>query len=239
MPRPRTLDDTKRREISALLAAGSTIRHAAKYVGCSVSTIHRETARNPEFREQLRHAEASARLAPLQAMRQAAQTHWRAAAWMLERTDPEQFGRPQPQALGTKELRALARDLLAIFDQEINHPVLRKRLSHRIQAAISYAMRHAWDTHRTGKQLTQAMQFFDKREAKENININTDAYDYSFLDNQLAPQNSQPATQNSFATPTSPSDAKLTPFCNTPGQQTPSFTEQTQTTPAQNPIVLQ
>ncbi len=170
--RPRALDETKRREICALLTAGAGIRQAARYVGCSASTIHREAARSEEFREQMRRAEATAQLAPLQSMRQAAQTHWRAAAWMLERSDPDRFGRRHQKTLGPKEIRALARDLLAVFDQEIDHPILRERIAQRVQATIRYAMRHAWDTQRTGSQLRKAMEFFSDKDLANNNNNN-------------------------------------------------------------------
>ena len=47
--RPRMLDDAKRREICALVSFGCTLQSAAKHVGCSRATVHREACRNPEF----------------------------------------------------------------------------------------------------------------------------------------------------------------------------------------------
>lgn len=162
--RPRALDETKRREICALVAAGAGIQRAAQYVGCSHSTICREARQDVEFREQLRRAKATTQLGPLQAMRQAVQTNWRAAAWMLERSDPDQFGRRYRNTLGAKELRALARDLMTIFNDTIENPLLREQVAERVQATINYAMHHAWDTQRSGKSLRQAMDFFAKKE---------------------------------------------------------------------------
>lgn len=156
--RPRVLDETKRREICALVTAGVSLKLAADYVGCSYVTVYRERQRDQDFREQLGRARAVRQLGPLQAMRQASQTHWRAAAWMLERTEPDRFGRRTRNAFGAKELRALKRDLLDIFDEAIDHPQLREEVTQRMQATINYAMRHAWDQRRTGKSLRQAMQ---------------------------------------------------------------------------------
>ena len=163
MGRPRVLDEGKRREVCALMAAGASRAQAAEYVGCSESTLKREAMRDREFGERMRRAKATASLTPLHAMRQAAQTHWRAAAWMLERAEPEQFGRRHRRHLGAKELRALRRDLIDIFRDEIDHPVLRDRVAKRVKAAIDYAMRHAWDSRRTGGELRSAMEFFDRR----------------------------------------------------------------------------
>src|SRR3972149_3390604 len=99
MPRPRALDELKRREICALVSAGCGIAEAARYVGCNPVTIRREAPRNAEFHEPLRNADLRAELSPLQALRQAAHTHWRAAAWFLERTQPDRFGRRNPDTV--------------------------------------------------------------------------------------------------------------------------------------------
>ena len=72
-----------------LVAGGCGLREAARYVRCNINTIRREAERNPEFDERLRSSETYAQLSPLRAMQHAVGTHWRAAAWMLERAFPE------------------------------------------------------------------------------------------------------------------------------------------------------
>ena len=81
--RPRALDEIKRREVCALVAAGCGIEFASRYIGCSARTIRREALRNEDFHEQfaprrtlraaqspqslakcLHHALAGSRLAP-------------------------------------------------------------------------------------------------------------------------------------------------------------------------------
>src|SRR5262245_29482786 len=94
--RPRALDDVKRREVCALISAGCTFEAAARSIGCNAVTIRREAAGNREFKGELRRAELAAQSLPLQAMRKAAGTHWRAAAWLLERTQPQTFGLRRP-----------------------------------------------------------------------------------------------------------------------------------------------
>jgi len=107
MPRPRALDDAKRREVCALVSAGCGIAHAARYVGTSAITVRREAMRNPEFYQQLRDAELSAQVVPLQALKKAAQTHWRAAAWYLERTHPDEFGRRNVERYTVQQVETL------------------------------------------------------------------------------------------------------------------------------------
>lgn len=212
--RPRALDDTKRGQVCALVSAGAGLRQAAEYVGCSHSTLCREARRDAGFREQLRRARATTQLAPLQSMRQAAQTNWRAAAWMLERSDPEQYGRNFRNKFGLKELRALARDLMTIFDEEIDHPVQRDRVSKRVQATINYAMSHAWDTQRTGKPLQKAMAYFAN---KETMVMPPSDFDFSLDSDDEMPVGVSLAEHN-FATREGSHLAKLQHFCHTPNE---------------------
>jgi tRNA-dihydrouridine synthase len=124
MPRPRALDDVKRREVCALISAGCGIAHAARYVGTSAITVRREAMRNPEFYNQLRDAELAAQVVPLQTLKKAAQTHWRAAAWYLERKHPNEFGRKDVERFSVEQVDAILADfyerIIAGFeDQEI------------------------------------------------------------------------------------------------------------------------
>ncbi|TWT78043.1 hypothetical protein Pla123a_18430 [Posidoniimonas polymericola] len=90
MGRPRVLDEGKQREVCALLTSGMTFGEAAAYVGCCEKTIRREQRRDEDFDERVRRARMAARLGPLQAVRQAAATHWRAAAWLVDRQDRQE-----------------------------------------------------------------------------------------------------------------------------------------------------
>jgi hypothetical protein len=103
---------------------------------------------------------------PVKAMRQAMHTHWRAAAWMLERTQPQRYGRNQKNSMGKRELRALANDLVNIVREEVFDPFVSERIEKRVQATVNYAMRHAWDQRRTGNKLRQAMEFFENKDAQ-------------------------------------------------------------------------
>jgi hypothetical protein len=161
--RPRSLDDAKRREIVALVSAGCGIQDAARYVHCAPSTIHKERKHNKEFRDELRRAQLVAQLHPLRAMQHAVGTHWRAAAWMLERTHPDRFARQNPLAFGPKQARALMDDLLAIVREEVFDSAISDRLQKRITAAMRYAMRASWDMRRASRDLRRAMEFFAQK----------------------------------------------------------------------------
>ena len=130
--RPRSLDDGKRREVCAVVSAGAGLEAAARYVGCSVSTIRREALRNHHFGGELRNAEKQAELHPLRAMRKAAGTHWRAAAWMLERTHPRRFARPRPHTCSARELHDVIDAVIQQAVDEIADPEMRERVCRRL-----------------------------------------------------------------------------------------------------------
>jgi hypothetical protein len=116
--RPCTLDDARCAEICDLVADGKSIRAVARLVGCNVKTIRRHAARNPNFGRLLATAEISARHDPLKMMRRAAGASWRAAAWLLERTDPQRYAKQPPGACRPEDLdRAFTR----IMDSALSH----------------------------------------------------------------------------------------------------------------------
>jgi len=162
--RPRALDDAKRREICALVAGGCGLREAARYVRCDVSTIRRDAERNAQFGEQLRNSEAYAQLSPLRAMQHAVGTHWRAAAWMLERAFPDRFARPEQGSFGARHARQLMNEVLQLIGSEISDPFKSERLEKRVRGTFEYHIRSACDRRRSARKLREAMQFFDDKD---------------------------------------------------------------------------
>ncbi|TWU25913.1 hypothetical protein [Bythopirellula polymerisocia] len=131
--RPRALADPhKRREICSLIGIGAGFDEAARHVGCSVATIRREANRDPLFAEQLAVAETAAGLSPLRALRSAASTNWRAAAWLLERTCPERFARRKPELLQPSEVRTMLDEIASIMADEITNKAELKNMCQRL-----------------------------------------------------------------------------------------------------------
>jgi hypothetical protein len=164
--RPRTLDKVKQGEICAMIAAGCSIREAAKYVRCDRTTIVREARRSAEFRNALDRAVMTADLHPLKAMQKAARKNWRAAAWMLERTKRERFGRHEPRACRPRQARKLLRELIETIDVEVGDPILAQVLRQRIRIKIEEAVPGTIESRPSGFEIRRSIRFLDDLERR-------------------------------------------------------------------------
>jgi hypothetical protein len=118
-PDPReVLDAKKRTKICGLLTLGYSQRMAAEFVGCDPSTITRTAKRDENFRAQLAAAQSDADISALKIIRRTAdqERYWRAAAWILERRNPEEYGRRSPNSFtGEQVMQILQRALDVIM----------------------------------------------------------------------------------------------------------------------------
>jgi hypothetical protein len=79
---------------------------AARYVGCSPSTITRTMLREPEFADSAATAAQNAQVEALRLLRNAARKdpYWRAAAWLLESKNPCDFAARLHTALSNEQI---------------------------------------------------------------------------------------------------------------------------------------
>jgi hypothetical protein len=110
--RPRSLTLDKQQELLAHVAHGSTVEESAETIGVSLRTVQREAQENEPFNRDLHRALDSAPTDPYQLMLRAARTHWRAAAWLLERSDPDRFGKRSPNSCRPEQMMELASSLI-------------------------------------------------------------------------------------------------------------------------------
>ena len=132
------LDETKRRNILAVLAVGASRESAAKYVGCSSATIRNEIQRNPGFAEEVKSAEESSEVYFLQRIRAAADKvqYWRAAAWALERRCPNRYAPRGAKTLSEEQVRRLISDLVEIVLPEIHDPKERRNIIRKVNRLV-------------------------------------------------------------------------------------------------------
>lgn len=134
--RKPVLDNIKRREIIAILSVGCSRRTAAKYVGCAVSTIQNTADRDATFAKQLREAEYTTEIGFLKNIKDAANKaqYWRAAAWALERKNPEEFAARGPDVITVEQISHLLSRLAEIIVEEVPVANTRKAIIKRLDS---------------------------------------------------------------------------------------------------------
>lgn len=136
--RPPVLDAMKRREILAILSVGCSRRIAARYVGCDAATIRNTAERDPAFAEQIQRAENGSQFAFMKNIQNAAkkEQYWRAAAWALERINPEDFAPRSPEAVTLEQAINLMTQLSEIIVAEVPVAKYRKPILRRVEELI-------------------------------------------------------------------------------------------------------
>ena len=134
--RKPVLDDVKKGQIVAIITVGCGRQTAAKFVGCGVTTIRDTADRDPQFAEQLRQADGKNELAYLRNIKKAAEQerYWRAAAWVLERKFPEDYGRRGPDVITLAQIKELLAQFTEIIVEEVPIPEYRKNILKRFGA---------------------------------------------------------------------------------------------------------
>jgi hypothetical protein len=141
---PLRLTPSVRRTLVAALAAGSYRTEAARYAGVGIRSFYRwlergkadqEAGRRSPCRallEAIEKAEADAEVRALAQISKASTDDWRAAAWKLERKNPERWGdRRQLQVGGTVEHHhqhsLVQRGILQPGQQPVDLPAAKRR----------------------------------------------------------------------------------------------------------------
>jgi hypothetical protein len=135
--RRRFFDPQKKVEFCNLVDEGASVEQAAEAMDVSLRTVEREAKRDEDFDHELRLAQRSTP-DPFKLMKGHARTHWRAAAWLLERTDPDRYAkRPASSASPEQFEQALVFVLEAAL--EAIAPDQRAAVYKHVQAACDEA----------------------------------------------------------------------------------------------------
>ena len=130
------LDAIKKREIIAILSVGCSRRAACRYVGCSWRTIQKTAERDSDFAEGLRQAEERLELTQLKNIAAAARKpqYWRAAAWVLERTRPQEYAARGPDMITRDQISRLLLAFVQIVAEEVPVAKYRQGVAKRLDA---------------------------------------------------------------------------------------------------------
>jgi transposase len=101
--RPTKLNDEVQLDIVRAIELGANLEDAAGYVGVDPTTIHNWLKRGREartgvfreFHDAVKRALAEQKVNSIQVITRASAKHWKAAAWLLARRYPEEYGSKQ------------------------------------------------------------------------------------------------------------------------------------------------
>jgi hypothetical protein len=128
MARPTKLTPETTKRICDAIKLGATYKDAANYGGIAYQTFNEwmtagqdaKSGKFAEFSDAVTRAEALGRVGLLTTIEQSARSgDWRAAAWKLERRDPEGYG-PRMKLTGDKEHPVEVADATLSDDQRVD-----------------------------------------------------------------------------------------------------------------------
>jgi hypothetical protein len=102
--RPQHFTSEQQQKLLDHIAQGATTEDAARIVGVSLRTVQRQARYNEFFDRNLQLALRTPPRDPETLIQHAARTHWRAAAWLLERTDPDRYGKRPANSCSPEKL---------------------------------------------------------------------------------------------------------------------------------------
>jgi transposase len=115
------LDDFKKGLIINMVTEGSSQRSAAGAVGCAPSTITRTAQRDRRFGLDLLQAHELLKMRALRTMNRVADQdkNWRAAAWLLERLEPDRFALRKPFQFTLEQMKDIFKQVCKAFSQGV------------------------------------------------------------------------------------------------------------------------
>jgi hypothetical protein len=154
--RPREFDQLLQSEFLDHVGQGATVAQAAKIVGTSLRTVQREAKLNDDFHTDLKLALETAPVNPERLMGQAARAHWRAAAWMLERSEPDRYGKRPPHSCSVENLQGIMTQLIELA-LETTPAEQREAVYGRMRSVADKALDVLTPDQREGRRWMQAL----------------------------------------------------------------------------------
>lgn len=130
-------------QICAMIGVGCSLRTVSRLAGCAESTVRRRLRNNREFAARLRKAEQHCELVCLRQVQLAGQKNWRAAAWLLERSNPLEYGPTKPEVMKPYQVRGILQQFADILTKGIKNPEDRRRVGNDLRELTTHPSRYA------------------------------------------------------------------------------------------------
>jgi transposase len=132
--RPAKMTPESKAILLKALGLGISEEDSAKLVGVSRATVRREALADKDFAQDKKGAVVAGKMRLLRRITAASREAWTAAAWLLERRFPQEFGRRTPDTLTAEEVAEMAADLVGLAMQFVpkdKHAAFRERVRER------------------------------------------------------------------------------------------------------------
>ena len=138
--RPPVLDAVKRADILTILSVGCSRRAAARYVSAARrAPLAQPRSAIPNSPGSLPRVEQTSQIGLIKNIRDAAKKpqYWRAAAWALERLNPEDFALRGPDVVTVEQMHAIIRQLAQVLVEHVPIARHRKQVLRAIERMMS------------------------------------------------------------------------------------------------------
>lgn len=119
-------------QICAMVGVGCSLRAAARLAGCAESTVRNLLKRKRAFAARFRKAEQHRKIVSLRHVQSAGEKNWRAAAWLLERANPNEYAPPKPDVVRPHQIQRVLEQFGDILSKGISNPVDRREVQKRL-----------------------------------------------------------------------------------------------------------
>ncbi|WP_428307350.1 hypothetical protein [Lacipirellula sp.] len=223
--RERVFTEEMKVKFCELVRKSYSLAEAAQGVGVTLRTVQRYRREEEDFDQEVRMAKL-AKPDPLKLMESAARTHWRAAAWLLERTKPETYARKRGDLASglkvTKALRLMMETALANTPEEARSELFKhldKTYEHVLDCC--FPSLGPWDRPRDPKMADTPIVFRERAKSApviHNYGLGTpDEWSFAAPQPTLAPgssnrgPNATPPNVGWVLAPTTPSEESIAP----------------------------
>lgn len=130
--RPRAINDEAAKKILDALRIGCTRDDAAASAGICARTLRNEIARNSVFAAAVGLAQAIGKQRLVARVNRSSRDDWKAAAWLLERRWPKEWGKRSPDAVTPEQMASAIGRVVAMILE-----VVPQRYHNRVAAQVN------------------------------------------------------------------------------------------------------
>jgi len=130
------ITDEQQIQICAMVGVGCSLRTASRLAGCADSSVRSLLQRDRAFETRFRKSQQSCELMALRHVQLAGEKNWRAAAWLLERMRPNDYGRIKQDLMTQQQADQVFSQFTEIMMREVKNPEDRRRAFHALREVV-------------------------------------------------------------------------------------------------------